>query len=79
MPEPNDRDGRPPPNWSVCSHDGGCIGIRIGTTAYCLAHLDEEAPEEFKAFLTSLGPGSSLDLRGTLLSSELLKEDRPFR
>jgi uncharacterized protein YjbI with pentapeptide repeats len=75
MPEPSDRDGRPPPDWPVCSRhdDEGCIGVRIGTTAYCLAHLEDQDPEELKAFLTSLGPGASLDLRGTQLSSELLE------
>jgi uncharacterized protein YjbI with pentapeptide repeats len=75
MPEASNRDERPPPDWPVCSRhdDDGCIGIRIGTTAYCLAHLEHEDPEEFKAFLANLGPGASLDLRGTQLSSELLK------
>jgi hypothetical protein len=72
MPESNNRDGRPSPDWPVCSYYGdGCVGIRIGTTAYCLAHL-EYYPKNFKAFLTSLGPGASLDLRGTQLSSEML-------
>jgi uncharacterized protein YjbI with pentapeptide repeats len=73
MSEPSNRDGRLLPDWPICSRydDDGCIGIRIGTTAYCLEHQD---PEEFKAFLTSLGPGASLDLRGTRLSSELLRQ-----
>jgi uncharacterized protein YjbI with pentapeptide repeats len=76
MPELNDRDERPPPDWPVCRyHDiNGCIGIQIGTTACCLAHLEDQDPEEFKAFLTSLGPGASLDLRGTQLSSDLLDQ-----
>jgi hypothetical protein len=36
MPEPSHHD-EPPPDWPVCSRhdDDGCIGIRIGTTAYC--------------------------------------------
>jgi uncharacterized protein YjbI with pentapeptide repeats len=76
MPEPSDRDERPPPSWPLCSrhHDDGCIGIRIGTTAYCLAHLEEEDSDQFKAFITSLKPGASLDLRGTQFSPELLSQ-----
>src|SRR5215211_1274693 len=74
MPEPSNPDGRPSPDWQVCSRhdDDGCIGIRIGTTAYCLAHLERQDPEELKEFLASLKPGASLDLRGTELSTELL-------
>jgi hypothetical protein len=76
MPEPSDRDERPPPHWPMCSrHDAdGCIGVRIGTNAYCLAHLEHQDPEKFKAFLDSLRSGESLDLRGTQLSSELLNQ-----
>jgi uncharacterized protein YjbI with pentapeptide repeats len=76
MPESNNRNGRPSSDWPVCRyHDiDSCIGIQIGTTACCLAHLEHQDPEEFKAFLTSLGPGASLDLRGTGLSTELLDQ-----
>jgi hypothetical protein len=59
----------------MCSrHDDGCIGIRIGTTAYCLAHLEHQDPEAFKGFIASLGPGASLDLRGTQFGSKLVDQ-----
>jgi hypothetical protein len=74
MPEPDKHEERPLPDWPLCScHDDGCIGVRIGNTAYCLAHLEHEDPRKFKAFFRSLRPGASLDLRGTQLSWELLK------
>ncbi len=75
MLEPSDCEERPSTDWPVCSRhdDNGCIGIRVGTSPYCLAHLEHQNPEEFRAFFASLGPGASLDLRGTQLSSELLK------
>jgi uncharacterized protein YjbI with pentapeptide repeats len=76
MPEPSNHDGQTLPNWPICSRhdDYSCIGIRIGTTPYCLAHLERQDPEKFKAFLVSLRPGASLDLRGTQLNSELLDQ-----
>jgi uncharacterized protein YjbI with pentapeptide repeats len=75
MPEPSNRDGRPSPDWPVCSrHDDGCLGIRIGITQYCLAHLEQQDPEKLKGYLARLEPGASLDLRGTQLSSELLDQ-----
>jgi uncharacterized protein YjbI with pentapeptide repeats len=76
MPEPSDRDERPPPDWPVCRyHDlDGCIGIRIGTTACCFTHLEHEDPDQFKAFIGSLAPGAELDLRDTQLNRELLDQ-----
>lgn len=57
------------PNWPLCS--GSCRGRQIEGLDHCLAHLSED---DLNAFLKSIRPGASFDLRGTTLSAELLQQ-----
>ncbi|SFB98935.1 pentapeptide repeat-containing protein [Streptomyces aidingensis] len=47
----------------------GCTGTRVAGRTACLAHLPEPQRTEY---LGSLAPGADLDLRGTVLTPELL-------
>jgi uncharacterized protein YjbI with pentapeptide repeats len=58
------------PDWALCAHCNGCIGIPVGSTNTCLAHLDED---QLAAFLEQLHPGVHVDVRGTRLSEDRLK------
>ncbi|MFC9329596.1 pentapeptide repeat-containing protein [Kitasatospora sp. NPDC057015] len=67
------------PFWSHCGHGAspadpvGCRGIRIGSGERCLAHLPDA---DRTAHLTTLSPGSDLDLRGTTVDEPLLDSIR---
>jgi uncharacterized protein YjbI with pentapeptide repeats len=60
------------PPWERCSQDS-CIGIRLPTMAWCLAHAAEEAPDAFDAELKRIGEEGTVDLRGVPISAELLR------
>ncbi|MEU7696157.1 pentapeptide repeat-containing protein [Microbispora hainanensis] len=55
--------------WRTCDAVPECLGIAHEPYGRCLAHL---TPAEVAAFLRGLAPGQSLDLRGTLLSEDLI-------
>jgi len=59
------------PDWALCAYGNGCIGIPVGSNDTCLAHLDED---RLAAFLEQLHPGVHVDVRGTRLSEDLLKQ-----
>jgi uncharacterized protein YjbI with pentapeptide repeats len=54
-----------------CGHDD-CGGVRLSTTAWCLAHAAEQDPGAFDTELKRLGAGATLDARGVVISAELL-------
>ncbi|GLX01165.1 hypothetical protein Misp02_52510 [Microtetraspora sp. NBRC 16547] len=54
--------------WITCAR-GGCPGAAHPPYGRCLAHLD---PHELESRLQSLSPGQGVDLRGTVVSAELL-------
>jgi hypothetical protein len=60
----------PQPDWPTCV-TLGCIGVRAAGEQSCLAHLK---PGSRKMFLAALEPGSTLDLRGTPIDSDLLDQ-----
>jgi Pentapeptide repeats (9 copies) len=73
------------PDWEPCSQDG-CIGVRLSTVAWCLAHAAEQAPAAFDAELKRISAEGTVDARGVLISADLLvrlldatprKDDRP--
>jgi uncharacterized protein YjbI with pentapeptide repeats len=73
------------PHWTPCGHDG-CIGVRLPTTALCLAHAAEQAPDALEAELKRIGEEGTVDARGVVISAQLLrrllaavpdKDDRP--
>jgi uncharacterized protein YjbI with pentapeptide repeats len=76
--------GEQPP-WEPCSQDD-CIGIRLPTTAWCLAHAAEQAPDAFNAELKRISAKGTVDARGVVISAEVLarvldatphEDDRP--
>lgn len=63
-------DGDQPPSWKSCAvGDGRCRGIQIAGSDRCLRHLE---PDELEAWLSRLGPGADIDIRGTIISSDPL-------
>ncbi|MEV5725929.1 pentapeptide repeat-containing protein [Streptomyces pharetrae] len=66
-----------PPLWPHCGQGAtsadpvGCIGIRVGDHAACLAHLSEA---DRTAYLAALSPGTDIDHRGTRFPPELLDQ-----
>jgi uncharacterized protein YjbI with pentapeptide repeats len=73
------------PPWERCSQDG-CIGVRLPTVAWCLAHAAEQVPDAFDAELKRISTEGSVDARGVVVSAEVLtrlldatprKDDRP--
>ncbi|MET8755272.1 SAV_2336 N-terminal domain-related protein [Streptomyces sp. NPDC004667] len=62
-------------SWPRCGlgaspeRPSGCAGILVPGHSHCLAHL---APAALNAYLRTLGPGSSVDFRGTLFAGGLL-------
>ncbi len=59
------------PYWGACSQDD-CIGIQLPTTAWCLVHAAEQAPDAFEAELKRIGAEGTVDARGVPVSAELL-------
>jgi hypothetical protein len=59
------------PQWASCSQDD-CIGIQLPTTALCLGHTSEQAPDAFDAELKRIGATGTLDARGVVISADLL-------
>ncbi|MEV4328752.1 pentapeptide repeat-containing protein [Microbispora rosea] len=55
--------------WRTCDAVPECLGVAHEPYGRCLAHL---SPGEAGTFLRALTPGQALDLRGTLLSEDLL-------
>ncbi|MFC9587472.1 SAV_2336 N-terminal domain-related protein [Streptomyces yangpuensis] len=62
--------------WPVCGHPAvedvrvPCRGIRLPGHDVCLAHL---GPDEEHVYLGTLGPGSTVDFRGTTFREGLLQ------
>ena len=57
------------PQWARCSHDG-CVGIRLVSAAWCLAHAAEQAPDAFDAELKRIGAEGTVDARGVDVSHD---------
>ncbi len=55
--------------WRTCDAVPECLGVAHEPYGRCLAHL---TPAEAAELLRGLTPGQALDLRGTLLSEDLL-------
>jgi uncharacterized protein YjbI with pentapeptide repeats len=73
------------PTWTTCGQDG-CIGIRLPSAAWCIAHAAEQAPDAFDAELERISAEGVVDARGVVLSADLLtrvlaaaphQQDRP--
>jgi uncharacterized protein YjbI with pentapeptide repeats len=71
--------------WEQCKLTG-CIGVRLPTAAWCLAHAAEQAPDAFDAELKRINAEGTVDARGVVISAGLLarllaatprKDDRP--
>jgi uncharacterized protein YjbI with pentapeptide repeats len=61
---------RRPRDWRLCRLSSrGCRGVRVDPYQDCWAHLDRSHRQRA---LSRLGPGRSIDARGTLLTPELL-------
>ncbi|MBT2454735.1 pentapeptide repeat-containing protein [Streptomyces sp. ISL-86] len=62
-------------DWPCCAFGvpangmPACIGVQLPGSAYCLAH---QTPAGEEAYLGTLGPGASVDLRGTTFADGLL-------
>ena len=59
--------------WPQCSQDG-CIGVRLSTTTWCLAHAVKHAPGACDAELKRIRAKGSVDARGVVISAELLRQ-----
>ncbi|MBD3142321.1 pentapeptide repeat-containing protein [Microbispora camponoti] len=55
--------------WRTCDAVPECLGVAHEPYGRCLAHL---TPAQAAEFLRGLTPGQALDLRGTLVSEDLL-------
>jgi len=64
-------EDRPPPDWATCARAPGCIGIPVGSTDGCFAHLGDD---ERDRFLGGLVPGADIDMRGTALTRILVDQ-----
>lgn len=61
-----------PPPWPACQSGAPhCQGRRIEPYQGCLPHLPTD---EREAYLSTLRPGSDIDLRGTVLTSDVLTD-----
>lgn len=65
----------PAVGWDRCQYGspgdpGDCTGIRLQGSLFCLAHVAEPVRT---GYLARLGPGSSVDLRGTTFAGGLLE------
>jgi hypothetical protein len=58
------------PDWPICGV-GDCIGVRVNDDEACLAHAVSEVRN---AILGALKPDADLDLRGTPIDRELLRQ-----
>lgn len=64
-----------PPEWNHCGIQAtaqdpvGCRGVTIGDTGRCLAHAADTVRG---GYLGGLTPGADIDLRGTLITAEVL-------
>ncbi|MEO3857005.1 pentapeptide repeat-containing protein [Acrocarpospora sp. B8E8] len=56
-------------SWSVCATSADCIGVAWQPYGRCLCHLDAD---ELGECLQRLFPGQAVDLRGTVITGELL-------
>jgi uncharacterized protein YjbI with pentapeptide repeats len=61
------------PQMERCSQDD-CLGIRLPTTTWCLAHAAEQAPDAFDAELERIRTEGTVDARGVVISAELLQQ-----
>lgn len=57
------------PNWRTCERDPSCVGMQVGGSESCLAHLSED---ERRRVLSKLHPGADIDVCGTSFTEELL-------
>jgi len=57
-------------DWRTCCADAGCDGRQIEGYEQCLAHL---TAADLNAVLQRFSPGGDLDLRGTILTTQLLQ------
>ena len=76
MSDKPDTDGASSKDWPTCAQGSEpgrevCTGVRVGSADLCRAHLSR--PELEKA-LGSLEPGGKLDLRGTPLGVDRLRQ-----
>ncbi|WP_176993390.1 pentapeptide repeat-containing protein [Nonomuraea jiangxiensis] len=58
-------------DWVTCAYSAACTGIAGQPSGLCMAHL---SPEQLQGALGELAPGRLLDLRGTIVNSELLSQ-----
>jgi hypothetical protein len=52
------------PPWKRCNQDD-CVGIRLPTTSWCLAHAAEQAPDALDAELKRISANGTVDARGS--------------
>jgi hypothetical protein len=64
-------DDQPVP-WESCSHDG-CIGVRLATAVWCLAHAATRDLPAFDAEFKRIGEDDTVDARGVQFATELLQ------
>ncbi|GIH23766.1 hypothetical protein Aph01nite_20760 [Acrocarpospora phusangensis] len=60
---------RPILPWSTCATSADCVGVARQPYGRCLHHLEAE---ELEACLHAFSPGQAVDLRGTVITGELL-------
>jgi uncharacterized protein YjbI with pentapeptide repeats len=58
--------------WESCRHNE-CIGIRLATTDWCLAHAASQDSSAFDAELKRIGTDGTIDARGVHLTAKLLQ------
>lgn len=56
-------------DWVTCTHSAACTGIARRPYGHCLSHL---SPDDLAATIGEMTPGRLLDLRGTVLGTDLL-------
>ncbi|SEM36607.1 pentapeptide repeat-containing protein [Nonomuraea pusilla] len=56
-------------DWVTCAYSAACTGVAHQPSGHCLAHLP---PDDLAAALAGMAPGRLLDLRGTVLTGDLL-------
>jgi hypothetical protein len=61
------------PPWEPCRH-GGCAGVRLRSSDWCFAHAAEQAPDALDAELKRIHAEGRVDLRGVVISKELLSQ-----
>lgn len=55
--------------WTTCAEKADCVGVARFPYGRCLTHLN---PDELEKCLGALSPGQCVDLRGTMITGELL-------